>query len=1329
MEQSFYDLITSNQYTFEQIKKLFKCISETPTLVNNLHVLDVVHPGIEWSFKKNKSTGQIQILTDNGIRIYKKDGKFTIDFDEEKLNHARMLVDNMRVNVTGIRENETVVGIQKRVSGAVLLITDGIVPPSKTSINEIKMFPSLWKRFIIKIGKIPFFKNLDDFEKVAWLKNNSIEGDFDMAETGAQAKILNTGVNVFDGIDEEKMEKFLSTPTDLLEIRSSFPTKPGSKGLKGRSTLAFYLHFWKLESPPELSTDYVGMVYNLDVNKFYMSDKKSKEPCSKIQLENGASIAFVTTTKGNSINVQYFETLLNKFPNNNMLDVEKIKYATRTFTAAGYKSLLQKLIRMLPLKLEFVNQNNHIDHVNMEFALCVVFTLLLQHPGSFVPDIQRYVSGQESALKRLAISIFEDSYADNVVLLQKCCMMALFSQRCKQFKLSSTDYDDMLTLCLLACNTNYYEYDYNKYSTPIYSLNVKNEELQNCSAIIDMLKSFPSDLGLVRFIAKENFKNKPKKSFMVRPEIMVVEMCIDQHWDPSLYYFLSQETIQKYVLDEKSNSMSTPFKSLSRNIFHQVTGVNRRRGLSGKIDGLDKEFVQDVKRAQLFTLLARQTSVQDMISRKIVLSRKKTGKIFKFNTLLDISWIAGMAGPITIPAIKKMHTMVTLLPSDPTQMLVIKKPSRGMKDSFIPDDIYEEAIKLAKEKLEVGIPLNACDPPIPILNNKIFLNNKIVFKNCRLKFIYEKDNTVIKIIDHDKKEYTWEEISNQKIKIPIVEYVDETWYNFITMAGKGIVDGAFDELDILLNVYDVRAISRALSFISSFTMEFELPRISRDGGGVKQIVTPFDVQACQLLMKICILFPSALNRVPTFVSKFRVVNGPLLWKIKDHIINFLKNFENDTAQVSWKKWSNTRELKSFQIEATDEMVSRIKDGNKGNILFMTAGLGKTAIALNLCLKLAKLKLLPPYVIFAIPKTVISSLISECQYFKLNGKEMPINLLLPIETFKLHPNVGMCKDRNHLLPNHINIIQHDHLRKVADEIVSKAPESLIVIDEVHLTMNDTLRTGVTLQTVGLAKYYLAMTGTLVVDTNAYKLIQWFEQLVNFQVNEKNFWVAANSMIARKINTGVEIDRESILVKMNEKEEDKYNKLVPENLGGTNPYPDKSDINKAFELCYKVCDKKMCQLAKIKIGEGHRVMMVARNNKHQLLLKQMMIDLKIPSRDIFVLEKNTSIYLDEQSVKSGKMHAFKLAIVPIRPAEGYTLSYMDYFISSIYFTNEATREQLERRINRTSQTRPKVYYRYVHTGILTFVHDRYEKAGSISAVLNSISKELDISVKDV
>lgn len=93
------------------------------------------------------------------------------------------------------------------------------------------------------------------------------------------------------------------------------------------------------------------------------------------------------------------------------------------FSPSVHKSLIQKLIRT---RCEGVEYGDVVYPV-VEVIMASMVQLML-NPGVFVPNIRRFVTGIESLTKRLAVTIFEDSYIANTELLMELMAAGLLAQ-------------------------------------------------------------------------------------------------------------------------------------------------------------------------------------------------------------------------------------------------------------------------------------------------------------------------------------------------------------------------------------------------------------------------------------------------------------------------------------------------------------------------------------------------------------------------------------------------------------------------------------------------------------------------------------------------------------------------------------------------------------------------------------------------------------------------------------------------------------------------------------------------------------------------------------
>lgn len=1276
----------SIEINFSNVQKILECIEKLDKKYDTDDIIKCIEEKYT-SFRYTYSTWEkdhvLNMVTSKGVVKLTPGFTQILDMENERQD-ALTSIRHMSLNVTGARKGDRLIGVHNISKGAVIQVSDGMIPPSKRDLDNTRLFPDLWEIFLKKLARIPFFENINID---AWLLENEKDGDFDIAETNVKIEVLDVGNSTFTKIDPEVLSTLLTDgPQNAMDMRDYFPKKPGSNAR--RHTLIFLIYFWKLLLEQTIKSSYDGLTFSFETGKFQQGGKNVNVFDQDLDTEFGIILPAVTSGVNYTAScviaspMQYKQILLDEklVTDDNYNNLAK---ATNIFTAAGFKSLLQKIIRYTPKNVLLPDGTS----MKSDQALRITFTLLLTHPGSFVPDIQRFVSGQESAAKRLAVSILEDSYIERSENLLLLMILAFLFQRSPGYKISKELFLKLINICDQALeNTTTFHWNIERGSKiKPYVLDIKNTSLANVSALLDMIKSFETDIFMVRDIA---FHTKIEKTNIItRPKFMKLEHAIDQHWAPEIAYFF--ENIPSDATSTK------PFSFLFKSIWYNSSCINPRRPVE-----IDEKIKFQIEQAQKLTYLARLPST--------ILNQEPLRK-YNLEVKLDESWIAGLVGPIQV--FGKPPAMVTLVPDNPRQLVAIRKPSRGMKDGTLTEARQEEALAEAKVILQTkGIYLGSIiDPPLPEM------------KKYKIKLGSDGNY----YFESGGNEKTWDELTHKVISIDVYPDVVTEKDNVETWITSSFVDGirekAFTKFKSFTKLQDVNVLRRVLNYISTCSSTFEVARLSKDGGGTQYTPLLTDSGAIKILWYVTYLFPIALKRVSGSATKFQVGLAPLFWRIRDIIKEYLVNENASDPKSVWPPIKDkTRTPRPYQQECLQEMINKNKKGDKNHFLYLNIGMGKTFIVLSYLKYLQTKGKLPKYIVYTLPSSAISSIITEIENFNI-----PINLLLPIKSWKKHALVEYSKSQNALLEGHINLIEHDHLRLIENTLTSLASEFIIVIDEIHKALNDTKRTSVALQISRLAIEFIALTGTPTVDTNTYKLIFWLAQVVNFEVNEKNFWTAANGMIAKKLTTGIEIDKLNILADWKDKQAyENYQKLVPINLGGKNSQSTQQDIMKAIQECYKNCDMEMINQTLDFLKKNIRVMLVGNNADHCSLLKEKLVKNGVSASKIFILEGSKSIFLSTEAVKKKLVPNYQVAIVPFRKSEGYTLTHMSAMVSSVILSNAANREQLEGRINRISQTSKIVYYRVIHCGILTFILQKHMDCDSINKVLSAIADEIDI-----
>lgn len=1173
---------------------------------------------------------------------------------------AEDIVQKFLVSATGARPGDVITGSTNKTKGAVIIIRGGEVYPESGYIDIVKKDKTQWNHLLDKLSSLPLFKEKDKKAIVEWLE---IQSDYyhhdNMGESGNVVfEVIQPGNLALD-IGEKNAEKLISgNPKrsdgywDVDSILDMFPKK----------TLAFFRSFWSLGSKYQIDPTFSGTQINIwDKNGTYfvLKDiaKSYKKKGTKYLIDQVQEIGVSMDTRS-----------VKKIRNSDLLQNH-----LQNLPPSAYKSLIQKIVRFRPRKIQFIDGTE----IDSETVLRTLVRNLILLPGAFVPDIQRYVTGKESAFKRVGVCVIEDS-CGSLEDVSSCFAAALLAQRVPMWKPDEQTIVNCQDTIVKAWKTaKYWDYSIKKASKKPFVLKNGQSLGERQSCLLDELKSFETDLLLSRNIGEGA---KIVNGFVERPTTMPIEHCVDQHWAPNVILFLPQDFIDSFPI--KNNS--TPFQPVISWMWSFGSFNPRKTKISIM---KDLSNIKLLRKAQKLSLISYKLSPK---------KRRNTSKKIRIPFEIHGGWISSLVGTIELKT--SPPRVATLNPLDLNEIIIVRKPSRSSAN--LPP-LSQRQIDLGRlevrEILAHGYPLKAATAPVEdLVKAKLYLvENEFVIKKA------------------GKSDLKWKDLNGKmKIDYPLHTPIPVVFENAFEYTGTGLSSSFDTDLSDLLSNTSKASLQRALSFLSGFSPIIEMNRISRDGGGTILSVTKDDPGCYHFLSGLCVIFPGALQPIQGPPGRFSVKSGPLLWWVRSKIEKSIR-----TRRVVSKGWDlvndkRGRILKPYQKTALGELQVRKERGYHGSFIWMTVGGGKTLVVMSYLKWLMEKQELPDYVVYTVPKSALETIIAEVNMFGFKT-----NLLVPTKGKFVAPkgltNVERgCTSR----PFHINLITSDsHMRLCESGLVNIAGSSLIIFDEVHKNMNDTKRTSVAIDLARLSKNFIAMTGTPVIDSHAYKLVAWLKMIVPFEVNVRNYLVAGNAMVTKLIDTGIPTEHISHNVTMAASPLAKYRKLVPLGLGGTNQNPQSHQLREALDICYEECSRKMIEACVDLIKKSHKILLVVRDNHHQTVMKTRLSQ-KISPKRIFCLTGKEGIHLDASVVGTSK--DYLVVIVPIRRAEGYTVTSLDTMISSVYPSNLATRTQMEGRINRVGQKAKKLTYHTFHTGILTRWLETNMEAKSIEQALAKI-----------
>ncbi|KAI8824449.1 uncharacterized protein EV422DRAFT_504445 [Fimicolochytrium jonesii] len=1188
-------------------------------------------------------------------------------------------------------------------------------------------------------------------------------------------------------------------------------TESNSTTESGRHTLFFIKSWWKISTDAQVVGAFGGRTIDIAAGTFSFDGGSNVVPQTQLYLleglpADGAPVAFrvpvgapaTLTLEGltESHIIPLWLTLDDKRARS--LDAYQVRSLVQTVgqALAGYapsalRSLLQKLIRfpsrvctdfVIPtptendlevrdLKEEVVENKPKNDAVavgvDSRIVLLTACSILLGKPMTFNPDIGRQVSGMESFLKRLAVILFEDSsFDDDGATVLSLLAGAMMTQRVRSWRPTS----DLLMQWFRAALTAYasplcFRYDIPAgEAMPAWTLGAGTTKLQASSALLDTLRSFSGDLAMVRYIASEvdartlrftirghcesgasSWNSKLASGWHGFESLPIYHHC-DQHAFPNIGYYYSVGVVEREC---KRASPGQPYAPLFKRLFEQVTGANPRRTILEEASFNDDPFVRETRLAQRRLVLSAFSPLGPM--------RPEVPNIsHDFTFELDQSWLPGLVGAIELKGRAKNARkgtqarpalLVTLCCDDPSELMVIRKPARGLKadEAALSDEIESEAVEEARQLLSAGVPLKATRAP------------STNFKGCTAMWDAERnDYWIVSQSGRGARRVLWQEARRLKLQVPVHPSVPYTMEGALLSQGPGIQEGAMEALkELVAKAPSLAVLSRVLYYLETYDHDVRLNRIARNGNGMEYQVNINDTAAFRWLLRFSLLFPGALRPAARHLAAFIVPNGPLIWYAVAHLRTLVLDRRlgelKDTRKqhpataaargvvADWKPdtWAAPFAPWLHQTEALNDMIGKLNAGRRGHYLHSPMGSGKTLIVSMYLQHLAVNGLLPEHVIWSLPPPAVDSVAQELKSFGF-----AVHWMMPTKNNKskaLPDGVVRQTDVKNLARFAITIVLHDDLKRMADELRQASDDLFLVMDEAHMALDETQRTTIAREIAKLSLGFVALSGTPTKDNRIYKLIPWISLVVPFAVNERNFWAACNSLVSQIVDTGVHVRTHEIEAPWSSPEEEhRYRSLVPEKYGGVNNYSSRQDASRAATLCYDACTREMARLAvellygKLEFGNDAKwrggVFLVANDEVHQEELTKLVIRVSrgraktsaaasktnardLADADIFCITGRASIHMSDTAVNDKKVRDYPVVITTKRRSTGYTLSRLKVSITSVYPSNLATRLQLDGRLNRLSQLAKELDYYTVHAGILSYILHNHQHAASI------------------
>ena len=1164
----------------------------------------------------------------------------------------------MNCLLTGVRPGEYVTGLRTQAKDCILQLTGAIVPPDKDVLNTMRQ-EGVYPSFVRGLTTIEFFTDMSYSERDEWLvKYESSEDIYFQDVKGLKVRVVVPGGDVL-GLEEDTLTNLSVKYRSIDRLYNAFPRNPASPGLKGRHTLLLRRSLWAVSVPFESEDASKGV---LTVSAKDLTSSRSYEgPALKL---NGVEHVLITESPVSTVSAEW------NIPDDSLYEL------VREWPPSYLKSLMQKIVRLRPRYVQ-VTKDTSIYAADL-LRTCTL--ALFAHPGSFVPDIQKFVTGQESALKRACISLIEDGYAD-VDTLKRLSYGALLAQRLPGWKASVEVVEECVNVLIASLKDTRY-FDYSRKATDVSKTVLSSVGMYEVLENVKTCGSFLSDIQMIERLCYEE-EPPTLVTTGTRPSTMHISAFIDAHCLPNVVYLLE-------------GGYDTPTPEILGDIFREYTGVNTRKATPRK------KAVRRIEKAQrrMYLYLSGKRELV-----KKVESKESKGALIAY--ALDDSIIAGMVGTFETD-LRDVgggagKAITTIDPNSIRSLVTVRKPSRAskLKGPLLDDDIVEEVQRGIRSLLRKGVKLDATSAPIGELRGaKVYISKAGVY---------------VESVRTSSKKSTSKKVSSSS------PYEKVKWSRL--SRGKRRYDFEVDVVKRWLKSTPIEARRRLYTLMTCSVGVVSFPKLGRDGKALATSVPAHrdDRLAYLYFIELCeatnmlggTLVMSKGRRVYGNITDFESTESVVLDRLKRLIHETLVDTrgENTTKRATFGDVGETlgRSLWPHQLTAIEQME---RSGRKGNFVYADVGSGKTKLVLEYIVRALSSEDRAPIsaVLYTLPSSAMSSVIHEVEAYGFDYR-----IVVPIKGGKRATGPKVIREAT-LTPGVINLIEHDYLRRIvgSDSVCESMSTTLFVIDEVHKALNNTLRTGAALYLSKLCQEFVAMTGTPVIDTDTYKLQWWLECIVDFKINPNNFWVAACGIVSRRVAPSATMVKRDVEVDVLKEDRKEYLTLAPTSCGGRNVNVTPGDVRKAMGVCYRSTDVGMVDTALSKLKNG--VFMVANDAAHQVRLRDALVSRGVSAKSIFLIDSKSTLYLAPGSADSKR---YKVVITTVRKCEGYTLTTLQTIVTSVYASNNATREQLEGRINRPGTPYKKLYMYTVHAGILSYILERHDSARSLSEAIKAIS----------
>ena len=1031
-------------------------------------------------------------------------------------------------------------------------------------------------------------------------------------------------------------------------------------------------------------------------------------------------------------------------------DADRCVAFVQTLTHGATKSLFQKTARIYaesfttPLRENIATEGPEVD-TTLLGMVAVGCTFI--DGGHFLPQVQKFVRGATSAMKRTGVIVPEDAYpaskavrraydgalnggeayTDAATVVRRLLLTALVTSEVNSyFAPESVLLDTMIMIGLCTrtrCVPNWRDGE----SASGYpgltgaSDRVSGAALKDMAMLLERLGSFEGDKRMFHKVATMGATNNLELLVYKGAPHPVIPWrhILDQHTGPGIAHalILPQDLATPPTIKDR---MATIFGRSATRESDGATGFNPRR--TGRLLDESSEHVRRIRHAQLCAAipsLARKPS-----------PGAPTGKDTVLHMPVDGGVLAGGVGPVKLKFSHKRDgddkpkqwALTVVLGVDNSTESVMHTPSRARDKADITPDVEERAIREVRKK---KLPYKS-----PILCGY----THAIFDPARGWQLHGKGGVPV---------IPWYDPKTQKpaahtedIHCKELDLSSSGWLQsaeaMVTALDRGrrpgvIATDAKKKVHAALAEVDRSIAMRVLVFTRQQYDKVKLPvtQVTGATGDDDLVPIPIDPLAYQCLLALSHIVPGAL--APDQLPGFRVADARLLRALEQWIADYLLATGEARADGASGELGALHKVlfDSFEREGADKPREhqmklyeqlRMKRANAavrtgGDFISLDTGLGKSLIAIMHSLQYAQDDRRIQRVIWVTKAAIVPTLENEIKRW-FPGRKRLVTVVS-----KKNPVISPAIPFAVVAMEDLSQVRHEWGSMIKQSMLKLADTSFLVVDEVHMLYNTGVeRNSHCIEVAFRAARTLAMTPTPIADEKQRNGLLWIGMSAGFPVHKENQLVAYAQAVQAKVHRNITEINQVCKVPLNDTVRQAQNRAIRS-----------GEWNVALEALLEFLLPTMCRAAVALAAwdrSQQRAEDVAKGGWQLIVYSDRHVQRAAELCNRAIKDAKLDFRAGARNgAKAESDNTLGVVITGKDDAEGYNLQRLGGQLGCPLPGNYAKRKQMRGRINRLGQFRKRLYYVQLipDPSILSILFQRHNTVQGQNAQLQELAMQ--------